>query len=208
MASIDTAGIHEDDPTVTRDVSANIFYFLDDQDHYVHDSEGRTLMTGLTRSVTFSVDLDTQRTTATVDQDFTWSAEDGTFKVVPYAEPERDDNGREIHRATDGGRILNCNGPVFAHPCVIDGVEHEIEDSSVPSYVAKVQAVHNGLHVYEVQNSQLASRSPSPPPMTTWWKPTSGSASEFALPISAVPIGVPSTRTASHCRMPYPIPHR
>ena len=69
VASIDTAGIHEDDPTVTRDVSANIFYFLDDQDHYVHDSEGRTLTTGLTRSVTVSVDLDTQRTTATVDQD-------------------------------------------------------------------------------------------------------------------------------------------
>ena len=152
VASIDTAGIHEDDPTVTRDVSANIFYFLDDQDHYVHDSEGRTLMTGLTRSVTVSVDLDTKRTTATVDQDFTWSAEDGAFKVVPYAEPERDDNGREIHRATDGGRILNCNGPVFAHPCVIDDVEHEIDDSSVPSYVAKVQAVHNELHVYEVQN--------------------------------------------------------
>ena len=38
VASIDTAGIHEDDLTVTRDVSANIFYFLDDQDHYVHDS--------------------------------------------------------------------------------------------------------------------------------------------------------------------------
>ena len=42
--------------------------------------------------------------------------------------------------------------PIFAHPCVIDGVEHEIDDSSVPSYVAKVQAVHNELHVYEVQN--------------------------------------------------------
>ena len=131
MASIDTAGIHEDDPTVTRDVSANIFYFLDDQDHYVHDSEGRTLTTGLTRSVTVSVDLDTQRTTATVDQDFTWSAEDGAFKVVLDAEPERDDNGREIHRATDGGRILKCGGPIFAHPCVIGGVEHEIKDSVV-----------------------------------------------------------------------------
>ena len=113
MASIDTAGIHEDDPTVTRDVSANIFYFLDDQDHYVHDSEGRTLTTGLTRSVTVSVDLDTQRTTATVDQDFTWSAENGDFSVKPHAVPEHDDNGRAIHRAVDGGRILKC-GALFS----------------------------------------------------------------------------------------------
>ena len=113
VASIDTAGIHEDDPTVTRDVSANIFYFLDDQDHYVHDSEGRTLTTGLTRSVTVSVDLDTQRTTATVDQDFTWSAENGDFSVRPHAVPEHDDNGRAIHRAVDGGRILKC-GALFS----------------------------------------------------------------------------------------------
>ena len=152
QAYINTASIHEDDLTVTRDVSANIFYFLEDQDHYVHDREGRTLTTGLTNSVTVSVALDTQRTTATDGQDFTWSAENGDFSVVPYSEPERDDTGRLVHRATDDQRVLKC-GTNFYHPCVIGSKRHEIDESDTPSHVQELQVTHsNGLLVYEVQN--------------------------------------------------------